>query len=111
VDDPPFVIISATIGDRTEFDLRGELDLATVDVFRSAVDTSIRGTRRDVVIDLSHLTFIASPGIHALVVIQRELQRDGRRLTIICPPGPARRVLEVSGADRALELLESRDRL
>ena len=53
---------------------------------------------RDIVLDLSELTFLDSGGIHALIRVSRLL--DGRgRLIIQSPSAMVARVLEIVGAD------------
>src|SRR5262249_10824477 len=85
--EPLLAVISASLDGRTEFEVRGELDLATVEIFRTAVDGALHDTDGDVLIDLSQLAFMASPGLHALLRARRQLELGGRRLLVICPPG------------------------
>jgi anti-anti-sigma factor len=111
LDEPPLSVVSALRDGRLEFAVAGEIDLATADIFRSTIDAALHGSDGDVVIDLGGVTFLGSPGLHALVRTQRELERDARRMVIICPPGSARRIIEVCGLDGTLHLLASRDEL
>jgi anti-anti-sigma factor len=101
-------VATSTAGFRTVFDVSGEIDIATVGLLTSSIDAALHSAGHEVWIDLSAVPFMSSAGVHALMRAHRELDRDGRRLAIICPPGPARRVIEVAGVEHALLLFESR---
>jgi anti-anti-sigma factor len=90
----------------------GELDLATVDTLRSALDGAIaetlsaaldgmeNGSR--LVLDLRSLSFIDSNALHLLVALDQRAQRDGFQLTLLAPVAPIDRAIQVSGLDRIL---------
>ena len=59
------------------------------------------------VVDLSGVTFIDSTGLGALMRAHQRLRRQGRALSLICPAGPARRALEVSGLVGVLPIVEA----
>jgi anti-sigma B factor antagonist len=101
-------VATAKVGFRTVFEVRGELDVATVGTLAVAVEAALQSAEREVWIDLSRVSFMSSAGVHLLTRVRRELELDGRTLAVICPPGPARRVLEVSGVAPALSLFDSR---
>jgi len=79
---------------------RGELDLASVESLRAALD-GIRGVGR-LVLDLRGLSFIDCTGLSVLVAVHKRAQRDGFQLTLVAPEAPADRALRLSGLDRAL---------
>jgi anti-anti-sigma factor len=78
----------------------GELDAATVETLRAALD-SVRGTRR-LLLDLRGLSFIDSSGLHLLVALPKRAQDDGFRLTLLAPPAPVDRAIRLCGLDEAL---------
>jgi len=78
----------------------GELDLATVDTLRAALDGIETAPR--LVLDLRGLSFIDCPGLHLLVALHRRAQRDGFQLTLVPPAPPADRAIRLSGLDHAL---------
>lgn len=79
---------------------RGELDLATVGTLRAELE-AIEGCGR-VVLDLRGLSFIDSTGLCLLVSLHRRAQREGFALTLVMPPEPAQRAIELAGLDQAL---------
>ena len=91
---------------------RGELDLATVDTLRSALDTAIaealhaalNGTETGarLVLDLRGLCFIDSNGVHLLVALDERAHRDGFQLSLLAPAAPIDRVIQVFGLDQVL---------
>jgi anti-anti-sigma factor len=77
--------------------LRGELDAAVAPELEIALREALLETEGPFVLDLSGLEFMDSGGINALLQARALLGREERALTVICPPGPARRVLEIAG--------------
>jgi anti-sigma B factor antagonist len=51
----------------------------------------------ELVVDLSHVTFLDSTGIRELIVAEQALQRRGGRLIVRGAHGVARRCLEITG--------------
>src|SRR5262245_9773407 len=88
-------IAASTVGYRTVFEVSGELDIATVGLLAASIEAALHSAEREIWIDLTAVPFMSSAGVHALMRAHRELDRDDRRLAIICPPGPVRRVIEV----------------
>src|SRR5688572_14514578 len=62
---------------------RGELDLATVETLRAALD-AIESAGR-LVLDLRGLSFIDSTGLRLLVALHERAQRDGFQLALVAP--------------------------
>jgi anti-anti-sigma factor len=75
--------------------LSGEFDLAALDVFRAVVG-SVLDAQRELVIDLSELTFLDSTGIRAILVVADQV---GGGVVIRRPTPPVRRVLDLVGLD------------
>ena len=85
----------------------GELDLATVETLRAALDGVENAGR--LVLDLRGLSFIDSTGLHLLVALHRRAQRDGFQLTLVAPAAPADRAIQLSGLDQALPFVAADD--
>jgi anti-sigma B factor antagonist len=91
---------------------RGELDLATIDTLRSALDAAIAealqaelsgiDTCARLVLDLRGLSFIDSNGLHLLVTLDERAQRDGFQLTLLAPAAPIDRAIQLCGLDQVL---------
>ena len=95
---PEFHLAEQRVDGRVVVAARGEIDLATVGALDAAVARALASDARDLWIDLTGVEFIDSTGLTAIVRAHKGLN-DGRRLVVICPPGPARRAFEVSGLD------------
>ena len=85
----------------------GELDLATVETLRVALDGVENAGR--LVLDLRGLSFIDSTGLGRLVALHQRAQRDGFQLTLVAPAAPADKAIQVSGLDRALPFVAADD--
>lgn len=86
----------------------GELDITRID-FRAALWDAAREGAAAVVVDLSHVSFIDSSGLGALVELHNRLRRSGRRLAVVTPGGSAPAVLlDLAGLRGRLPILETR---
>lgn len=83
---------------------RGEIDLATVEVFRSVlVELFIQGPV-DVLVDLDDTTFFDSLGFGALVAARRKAQVFNGSLGIICSNARMIQLFEITGLDRVFTI-------
>jgi anti-anti-sigma factor len=76
--------------------LTGRLDLAgsaKIDLPFSAT----AGSNRNILVDMSGVTFVASIGIRTLVLGAKTVQRRGGRLLLINPQSEVEQVLEMTG--------------
>jgi stage II sporulation protein AA (anti-sigma F factor antagonist) len=84
----------------------GELDVASGPALEHAVGRVLDGQGADFRLDLSTLTFIDSTGARSLVRVHRRLESIGRRLVIVSPSPPVRRVIELLGLDALMDVEE-----
>jgi anti-sigma B factor antagonist len=84
----------------------GELDAYVVPDLASAF-AAAHGAR-GVIADLEHVSFMDSSALGHVVRAARELDENGVALRVVLPGGPARRIFEITGLDRALPIAESR---
>ena len=99
--------------------LRGDLDLRTAPNLRVQLADLVRRCDTDVVLDLADVSFIDSTGLAAMLNVLRRLTRARRRLMLVSPDGPVRRILRLTRLDGtfvvrdfvedALEALAGRD--
>jgi anti-sigma B factor antagonist len=89
--------------------VQGEVDLSRVPALEQAVDDAIRDSEGAFVIDLCDLEFLDSSGLNVLLRARALLGREERALAVVCPPGPVRRLLEVTGVAELLFLYGSRE--
>jgi anti-anti-sigma factor len=87
--------------------LHGELDLATAPAVEDAVLDRVRDGGW-VVLDLRGLEFMDSSGVRVIVAAHSVAHECDGRLTIVraVPGGPVQRVLEISGLEGVLELVD-----
>jgi anti-anti-sigma factor len=82
----------------------GELDIATGPVLEHAVVRALDGQGGEFHLDLGGLTFMDSTGVKTLVSLHNRVESLGRRLVIVSPSRPARRVLALLGLDEVLDV-------
>jgi anti-sigma B factor antagonist len=88
--------------------LRGELDAYDAPELRTAF-ADAAGRERLVVLDLAAVSFRDSTVLGAIVGLQRRVRETDGELRVVLPGSEARRVFEVTGLDRALDVRPSRD--
>ncbi|HEU4976518.1 MAG TPA: STAS domain-containing protein [Baekduia sp.] len=89
--------------------LRGELDVASAPQLEAALLPPVEAGRR-AVLDLGQLEFMDSTGVRVLVTAHHAAEEHGGRLTLLRTPegSPVHRVLEISGLDAVLEIVDER---
>lgn len=96
VDSDFAVSISVDVDGSVRLAISGEVDIAVSDRLRRALVTA--GSGAGVLnVDLTHLGFIDSSGLAALVRYGQELAGNGGRLRVVGASHQARRVLEIAG--------------
>lgn len=83
----------------------GEIDLATVDLVREAVD---RDCRRgdDLVLDLRDVGFMDTSGLRYVLELNERADRGEFSLRIVRGPAAVQRVFEVSGLEPRLPFVD-----
>jgi anti-sigma B factor antagonist len=103
----PFSVTVDQDGTRAVVAVRGELDLATASQLESALLPGLRDGGF-AVLDLRGLEFMDSTGVRVIVAAHHAAQEHGGRLALVRtePDGPVARVLEISGLDAVLNLVD-----
>ena len=100
----PLAIDGRRAGRRVVVTAVGEVDISNADQLRRALE-SARDTRApEIWLDLTATTFCDCRGVRTVLDLRAGLIEGKRRLVLICPPGPVRRLLVLTGADRELEI-------
>jgi anti-sigma B factor antagonist len=89
--------------------VHGEFDAAAVEPFDIALQEALLDSFGAFVLDFSGLTFMDSSGVTALLRARALLGREQRELAVVCPPGSARRVVELIGVSDVFALFATRD--
>jgi anti-sigma B factor antagonist len=83
----------------------GEIDPATAPRLAGEVQALVfTGAPRELVIDLSGVTFIDSTGLRAVIEIHNLMRDRGGKLVLENPSEKARRILDITGLTEHLEL-------
>ncbi|MBW8485907.1 STAS domain-containing protein [Actinomadura parmotrematis] len=93
--------------DHTIIALSGELDLASTAALREKMLVALNRAGAPVVIDLSAVTFCDAAGLALLVGIRRRARGSRLGLTLAAPRPPVRKLLRITGLDRAFTVHES----
>src|SRR5512132_1871333 len=93
---------AAQTGDATVIYVRGEIDIATCERLRDAIEPHL-GPRQSVILDLSGVEFIDSSGLHVLEQARGTLTADGGSLVLRNPSKAARRLLTVTRTEDLLQ--------
>jgi len=88
------------------FKLRGTLDLATAPTLRAALGEA-QEKNKDVVVDLTHVEFIDSTGLGALIGAHRRAAEQDGSLRVIVNEGPILRLFAITGLIRALSVFHN----
>ena len=90
--------------------LQGELDHHSARQAMSGITEAIDGTLpRQVLLDMSKLSFMDSSGIAVILKADRRIKETGGRLFIDCPKSQPLKVLEAAGVDRVVDIICKRE--
>ena len=76
--------------------VEGELDIATASRLISVLNSSVADAIQSVVVDLSRVGFMDSTGLALMINANRRLTLRRKGFAVVCPPGPLRRVFEIT---------------
>jgi anti-sigma B factor antagonist len=83
----------------------GEVDIVTAARVRAELRLAQALSPGRLILDLAGVTFLDAAGISAIL---SPCRRGEVRVTLVAPPGRVRRLLQIVGADRAVDILEAR---
>jgi anti-sigma B factor antagonist len=86
--------------------LSGEADTTTAELLREMLMTQLDTGVRLVTVDASELSFLDSASLRVLVLAARALQGRHGALVFARPQPLVARILEITGADKLLEVRE-----
>jgi anti-sigma B factor antagonist len=89
--------------------LYGEFDLSSEKRFREELETLLDRETATLVIDLRELTFMDSTGLRAMISLHHLAAEEGFDHAVLCGEGSVRRVLEETGLDEVLPIVDPSD--
>ena len=108
-DDAPIAVeVCGLAADRTLVTVKGHLDLHTAHRLGDALEPLLLADRQ-VLVDLSAVTFLDSTGLTTLIHAHRTSRTTDARLALIAPSAPVRQMLHLTGVDRVVNTYPSLD--
>jgi anti-sigma B factor antagonist len=87
----------------------GELDLASTSEMSAIFAMSAAGPQDSVVLDLMAVDFIDSSALGTILRAAQQLEAVGKRLHVVAPDGPVKRLLEITGTAQRFTLHTTRE--
>ena len=87
--------------------LEGELDLHTAEEFKTKLITKINAGTKQLILDLGQVEFIDSSGLGAILSSYKKISSQGGLLTVVNVTPKVRRIFEVSGILRVINIYSS----
>ena len=84
----------------------GEIDLATVPELEMAIESVYETKSHPLVVDLTASSFMDSTGLKALVMANRRFDESGRSFAIAVSGGPVSRLIDLSGVESSMRIVE-----
>ncbi len=91
------------------FLLRGYIDAHTVIEFEKAVNSAIDEGVKQVVLDISGLSYISSAGIGAMMGLTRKLTQNGGDLILLSPTPKVMAILEGLGFTKIFKIANTEE--
>lgn len=86
------------------FRLKGSLDLATSPTVRAALLEAANEGKHEIIVDLTHVEFIDSTGLGALIGGHRRALESGGGVSLVVTDGPISRLLNITGLIRVFKV-------
>jgi anti-sigma B factor antagonist len=83
-----------------EIKIAGEIDISNARQFKSQLETLFEEKPRDIVIDLTDLSYIDSTGFGVIIGTYSSVKKHGLTVKLRNPKDNVRRLLTVSGLDK-----------
>jgi anti-sigma B factor antagonist len=100
------IAIEEDAGPTAKLSLQGKLDIIGADQVAAPL-AALSKTKSGVLIDMTGVTFITSPGIRQLVTASKALRRSGGRLVLLNPNETVVDVLVVTGVRDLMTIVQS----
>jgi anti-sigma B factor antagonist len=97
--------------DRIVLGLHGELDLASVPLLESEIQSAEMNTTRMVVLDLEDLQFMDSAGLRTILSAHECSQERGQKFALTRGPQQIQRLLAITGVSEHLRIIASPDEM
>lgn len=85
----------------------GKLDSASSPEFEATMSGVVSSREADLIVDLGSVTFMASAGLRALLVVAKKQSRSKRALRVFGLNGLVRETFEISGFVSIIDVRES----
>jgi len=97
----PLDATATTRGDAVIITLVGELDGATASILQDQVDLAVTGNARQLVLEMSDMTYLSSAGLRQLVYA-RQRMADGVRVILVGANDRVRHTIKLVGFDQSV---------
>jgi|SRR5579859_6786704 len=84
-----------------------QLGAINANEFRNWVRKALADETRNIEIDLSHMTYLDSCGLGALVTLHKAACSRAGKLRLLAPQPPVQQILELTRLDRVFEVVGS----
>ena len=85
----------------------GEADVTNTDDLRQLLEEEVSQEPRTLIVDLSGLRFMDSSALHALLRVNRSMDRQGGVLALVSPQPAVAKILRLTTADRLIPVFDS----
>ena len=107
----PFTLTDEGFGEQIVFvAVTGDLDLWSAPSLEQRLGACLERGQYWIVVDLSRASFLDSSGLGALTNSMRRIERKGGRLVVVNTNPQLRRVFELTGLQRVLNVVPDRER-
>ncbi|WP_460543478.1 STAS domain-containing protein [Glycomyces halotolerans] len=105
--EPDLGLSLSTVGAYAVISVSGEIDMYTAPKLREAVRQLSAEGRMRVAIDLTPTEFCDSTGLGVLIGARRRLTDAGGALVVVCANARIRKLLDLTGLDKVLDVREA----
>jgi anti-sigma B factor antagonist len=86
--------------------LKGEVDIYSIGKFRESIEERIKTQAPEIILDCTELSYMDSTGMGALIELRNKAKEMGQKLIMMNPRPNIKKLLNITGVDKIIEIIE-----
>ncbi|HHV72354.1 MAG TPA: STAS domain-containing protein [Clostridia bacterium] len=99
-----FALKESKSGEKFLLQAEGEIDVYTSSQLKEKINALLDNGVKELVIDLSNVSYIDSTGLGIFIGTLRNLKERGGRMELLSPTPRVKKVLNITGLDRVFDI-------
>lgn len=86
---------------------KGQIDSISASAFQRALSSAIEITDQRIIVDFGEVSYVSSAGLRSLLMVSKDLQKQGAKLCLCSMQSSVKSVFAISGFDKIIPIYAS----